>query len=45
MLLKETPFVPDTFFFPGEKEWKMIAVEKMKLESTIRPRGRPKKST
>ena len=29
----------------GENEWKMIAVKKMKLESTIRPRGRPKKST
>ena len=29
----------------GDNEWKMIAVKKLKLESTIRPKGRPKKCT
>jgi putative transposase len=29
----------------GDNEWKMKAIKKMKLESTVRPRGRPKKST
>jgi REP element-mobilizing transposase RayT len=29
----------------GDKQWKINSAKKMKLESTLRPRGRPKKST